>query len=104
MDGTVLNSTACRNCIYSGIHDVFNTFLVYYYCGGVGDALGWEVSRIFHNSLILSLGPWVTILLLFLIVNSCDFNTSVKSESHSLPIETSELCVRLGKIWTYHVS
>ena len=39
------------------------------------------------------------ILPLCLILNSCALNSSFHPASHSLPIETSELFVRLGMMW-----
>ena len=61
--------------------------LICYFCGSVGDALGWSVSGIFHNTLLLYLGPWMTILLLYLIVTSCALNTDMNPESQIFPIQ-----------------
>ena len=87
MDGTGMNAAACRYCISYGRNDVWYMLLICYFCGSVGDALGWSVSRIFHNTLLLYLGPWMTILLLYLIVTSCALNTDMNPESQIFPIQ-----------------
>ena len=41
---------------------------------------------------------------LHLIITSCDLNSAVHPASPSLPIETSEMCVRLCMMWPSHAS
>ena len=60
------------------------------------------MSGISHNPFLLSLGAWMIITPLRLIVTSCAFNSDVNPASQSFPIETSELCVRLGMVWPSH--
>ena len=99
VDGTGLNAAACRYCIRSGSNEVWCTLLIYYYCGGVGVTLVWELSGIYHKSFLLSLGTWMTILTLHIIITSCNFNTALHPASHILPMETSEIYVRPVMIW-----
>ena len=58
VEGTGLNAAACRYCISSGIDDVWCALFLCYSCGGVGNALGWEVSGIYiiHFFCLLVLG------------------------------------------------
>ena len=42
--------------------------------------------------------------MLHLIVSSCTLNKAVHTASHSLPIHTSEMCVRLGMMGPSHAS
>ena len=65
---------------------------------------GMGSERYLHNPFLLSLGPWMTILLLHFIVTCCALNTSVHPESHIFPIETNELCVWLDKMCPSHAS
>ena len=69
-----------------------------YYCGGGCDTLSWAVSGILHNPFLLSLGLWMTISKLCLIVTPCYLNTDVHPEPQILTINKSDMCVRLGNI------
>ena len=100
VNDTGMNTTECRYCISYDIDDFWYALLLCYSCDGIGEALEWEMRRIFHNTFILSLGPWMNILLFSFIVTCCDLNTAVNTASHRLTIETSELCERLGKMRT----
>ena len=62
------------------------------------------MSGILHNQLLLYLGNWMIILPLSFIVNSSALNSAVNIASDSFPIDTSEICVRLGMIYPSHVS
>ena len=58
------------------------------------------MSGIFHNPFLLSIGTWIIILPLSLNLNPYDLNTGVHTTSQLLPIYTSDMCVRLGVMWT----
>ena len=73
-------------------------------CVYICDALRFPASGVFHNPLLLFLGPWMIILSLCLIFTYCSLNSAMHTSSYSFPIETSELCVRLGMILTSHYS
>ena len=62
------------------------------------------MSGIFRNAFLMSLGTWMTIFSLRLIVPSFDLNTVVNPSSQSFPIEKTELFVRLGMVWPSHAS
>ena len=74
------------------------------FCVCIGDSLGCTESGILHNPLLLSLGNWMIILPLRLIVTSRALNSSVHPESHSFPTKTSDICVRLGIMWPSNYS
>ena len=60
------------------------------------------MSWIFHNLLLLSLGPWMIIFPLCLIVTSCALNSYVHPASHSFSMDTSDICLILGMMWPSH--
>ena len=102
MDGIALKYSECRYCIRSINYEVWFLSFLCSICGCVGNDLRCAVSEIFYNPFIMSLGPWMTIFLLCLIFNSCYLNTAVHQTSQRLPIYMSEMCVRLGMMWSSH--
>ena len=78
--------------------------LICYSCGGVGDAMGWEASRFLLNPFLLYIGPYMNILLLHLIVTSCDLITYVNPSPKILKIYSSDIFVRLVKMGPSHTS
>ena len=60
--------------------------LLCYYRGSIGDELIWEVSGIFYNPFLLSLGLCMTIFTLHLIVTSCALNTAMNPAPHRFTI------------------
>ena len=73
-------------------------------CVCVGDAFIGAVSGILHYLLLLSLGPYIIISSLRLVVTSWDLNSYFHPESQSFPIDTSEICMRLGMMFPSHAS
>ena len=57
------------------------------------------MSGIFYNTFLLYLVHWIIIFLLRLIVTYFDLNSDLHPASHSLPIDTSEMYMRLGLIY-----
>ena len=104
MDGTGLNYAACRYCIGYVRYDFLWVLFLCTSCGGVGDALRWSVGRIFHNPFLLSIDTWMTILSLSLIVTFFALNEAMNPSSQILKIETSDIFVRLGKMWPSYTS
>ena len=76
---------ACRYCISYGSDEVLWELLIFSLCVFIGDSLSCEVSGIFHNPLLLSLGTWTIILHLFLIVTYCALRSAVNPESNDSP-------------------
>ena len=95
---TGMNAEACRHFISDGTYDVWYALLLCSSCGGVGEALGWAVIGILHDTFLLSIITWMNMLLLCFVVNWCDLNTYLHLASQRLKIDTSELCMRLGKL------
>ena len=62
------------------------------------------MSGVLHNPLLLSIGTWMVVLDLCLIVTSCALESAFHTSPNIFTIETSELCVRLGMIFTSHAS
>ena len=104
MDVTDTKAAACRYCIRSGSDEVWCVLLICSICVCIGDSLGYAVSGILHNPLLLSIGTWMVVLDLCLIVTSCALESAFHTSPNIFTIETSELCVRLGMIFTSHAS
>ena len=60
------------------------------------------MSGILHNPFLLSIGTWIIIYPLRLIVTYCALNSAVHTASHSFTMEKNEPCVILGMIWPSH--
>ena len=57
LDVTDMNSASFRYCIRSGIDEFLYKLLIFSLCFYIGDAFSCAVSGVFHNTLILYLGP-----------------------------------------------
>ena len=81
-----------------------DALLICYLCVCIFDAPSCAVIWIFCNPFLLSIGPWMIVLILCLIVTYFALDYAMHLEFHSLKIDTRELCVRLGMICLSHDS
>ena len=69
-----MKAVACSYCISSGSDEVSRELLICSLCFFIGDSLSCSTSEILHNTLLLSLEPWMIIPPSHFIVTSCALN------------------------------
>ena len=102
MDDIGLKAVACRHCTRYGGDEFLCALLVLSLCVCICDVFSCALNDIFHNPLLLSIGPRIIIFPLRLTFTSCNLNSAVNIASHSFPIKKSVMFVILGMIWPSH--